>query len=234
MHDQDHINRAGGQPIDQRAGQAGRQHPLHQPIKLITPAALALDAAFPPLSMALCEVLLQRRSERHISDAELNLHQLSRLLWAAFGINRPAQSRRTAPAAPGMHEIEVYIALASGLYRYDPHANLLAPVGGDDIRADTGQPAASARAPLTLIFVATIDPGAAPGQHPGQAVLAALASGFISQNVYLFCAAEGLATAVHTTLDRQALARRLQLGPHEEVILVQPVGLPLSANDAGA
>jgi len=206
---------------------------VNLPIALITPAALALDAAFPPLSVALCEVLLLRRTQRRISDTELQLYQLSRLLWAAFGINRPDQSRRTAPAAPGMQEIGVYVALASGLYLYDPHAHRLEPVVADDIRAAASDGIHAPGAPVTLIFVATLDSaetllGTGAGAGPGQIFHAALATGFISQNVYLFCAAEGLATAVHTRLDRLALASRMHLAPDQAIILVQPVGLPLS------
>lgn len=208
-----------------------KQGRANLPIALITPAALALDAAFPPLSVALCEVLLRRCSQRRISDTALQLYQLSRLLWAAFGINRPAQSGRTAPAAPHMQEIGVYVALASGLYLYDPHAHRLDPVVAEDIRAVAGEGVHATIAPVTLIFVATLDAAQTPadtGAGPGQTFHAALATGFISQNVYLFCAAEGLATAVHTRLDRLALSSRMQLAPNQAIILVQPVGLPLS------
>lgn len=196
------------------------------PVALIAPAALALDAGFPALSVALCEVLLRRRSCRQFAAAELPLYQLSRLLWAAFGINRPGQSRRTAPAAPDMQEISVYVAMATGVYLYDPKASLLVPVVSGDLRAASGDGDGAPTAALSLIYVAKIDRAAASPPH-GQLFHAALATGFISQNVYLFCAAEGLAAAVQTQLDRLTLGRRMHLGPDDEVILIQSLGQPL-------
>jgi nitroreductase len=194
------------------------------PIKLIPPAALALDADFPALSMALFEVLLGRRSRRDIGSGSLPLYQLSRLLWAAFGINRPAQSGRTAPSAQDGHQISVYVALASGLYRYDAHADMLCAVMDEDIRDATGDQGAA----LSLIFVADLDqvPGAARVE---QRFYAALDTGYISQNVYLFCAAEGLASVARGQLDRAALAQRMGLRAGQEVILAQAVGYPLGA-----
>jgi nitroreductase len=193
------------------------------PIKLIPPAALALDADFPALSMALFEVLLGRRSRRDIAPEPLPLYQLSRLLWAAFGINRPAQSGRTAPSAQDGHQISVYVALASGLYRYDAHADLLCAVMDDDFRDATGHQGA-----LGLIFVADLDQVAGAARVE-QRFYAALDTGYISQNVYLFCAAEGLASVARGQLDRAALAQRMGLRAGQEVILAQAVGYPLGA-----
>lgn len=200
------------------------------PIKLIAPGALALDADFPPLSMALFEVLLRRRSCRDIAPGGLRLYLLSRLLWAACGINRPVQSGRTAPSAQDAQVISVYIAMASGLYRYDPRADLLHPVLAEDIRAATGEQSYVPTAPLTLIYVAQLDP-APQASRVEQQFYAALDTGHISQNVYLFCAAEGLATVARGQLDRPALARRMLLQPGQEVILAQSVGYPGSASN---
>lgn len=197
-------------------------------LRLDAPSALALDADFPPLSMALLDVLLRRRSCREFSDRELRLSVLSRLLWAAFGINRPAESGRTAPSAHNKQEISVYVALASGLYLYDGHAHLLRMTVADDLRATTGGQDFAAMAPVNLIYVAEFDP--APGtSRVEQEFYAALDTGHISQNVYLFCAAEGLATVSHAQIDRPALAREMQLQPGQHVILAQSVGYPRPA-----
>lgn len=200
------------------------------PIELVPPAALALDADFPALSMALFEVLLRRRSCREIRPEELQLYMLSRLLWAAFGINRPAHGGRTAPSAQDAQEISVYVAMASGLYRYKPLADLLQPVVPDDLRGATGTQEYAAIAPVNLIYVAQLDPSA-QASRVEQQFYAALDTGHISQNVYLFCAAEGLAAVARGQLDRQALGRRMKLGPGQEVILAQSVGFPQRAED---
>lgn len=200
------------------------------PIKLIAPAALALDADFPPLSVALFEVLVKRRSSREMAADELPLYLLSRLLWAAFGINRPAQGGRTAPSAQDAQEISIYLAMARGVYRYDARTDSLCHVLSEDVRAATGEQDYVAGAPLNLIYVAQLDP-APQASRVEQQFYAALDTGYISQNVYLFCAAEGLATVARGQLDRVALARKLGLAPGQEVILAQSVGF---ARPAGA
>lgn len=200
-------------------------------IKLIAPEALALDADFPPLSVALFEALLRRRSSREMAANELPLYMLSRLLWAAFGVNRPASGGRTAPSAQDAQEISIYLAMARGVYRYDARRNSLCQVLDEDVRAATGEQDYVASAPLNLIYVAQLD----PDEHASrieQQFYAALDTGYISQNVYLFCAAEGLATVARGQLDRVALARRLQLGPGQEVILAQSVGYARAAGGA--
>jgi nitroreductase len=49
-------------------------------------------------------------------------------------------------------------------------------------------------------------------------------TGFIGQNVYLFCASEGLATVVRGSVDRPALAKVMKLRPEQKIILAQTVG----------
>jgi len=194
-------------------------------VRLCAPSELALDADFPPLSMALLDVLLRRRSCREFSEREPRLAVLSRLLWAAFGINRPAESGRTAPSAQNKQEMQVYVALAGGLYLYDARAHLLRLVVPDDLRAATGSQDFAATVPVNLIYVAELDP--APGaSRVEQEFYAALDTGHISQNVYLFCAAEGLAAVSRGQIDRPALERLMRLPPGRHVILAQSVGYP--------
>jgi nitroreductase len=197
-------------------------------LRLNAPSALALDADFPPLSMALLDVLLRRRSCREFGERELRLSVLSRLLWAAFGINRPAVSGRTAPSAQNKQEMRVYVALASGLYLYNAHEHLLELTVAADLRAATGGQDFAAEVPVNLIYVADLDP--VPGtSRVEQEFYAALDTGHISQNVYLFCAAEALATVSRGQIDRPALARVMQLQPGQQVILAQSVGYPRPA-----
>lgn len=194
-------------------------------LRLTAPAALALDADFPPLSMALLEVLLRRRSCRQFGTRELRLTVLSRLLWAAFGVNRPQQMGRTAPSAQDMQVISIYVALASGLYRYDARAHQLQLILAEDIRAATGSQDFVAGAPVNLIYVADLDP-VSGASRVEQEYYAALDTGHISQNVYLFCAAEGLGAVSRGEVDRPALARVMRLQAGQSVILAQTVGYP--------
>lgn len=194
-------------------------------LQLFAPEALASYAEFTPLSMALFKVLLRRQSSRAFDTGELPLYALSRLLWAAFGINRPELGLRTAPSANNGQEIDIYVAMRAGLYRFDARQLALLPVLAADIRAATGGQDFVADAPINLIYVASLkDDSTRPEEE--QKFYAALDTGFISQNVYLFCAAEGLATVVRGWVDRPALAAAMGLAPHQHVVAAQTVGYP--------
>jgi nitroreductase len=197
-----------------------------QPIQLVPPQELALDADFPPLSMALSKVLLRRRSIREFGPGELSLYRLSRLLWAAFGVNRPEQGLRTAPSAANGQEIDIYVVLRGGVYRYAARQLALLPVVAGDLRAACGEQDYVANAAVNLIYVATFS-HKDTATRTEQQFYAALDTGFIGQNVYLFCAAEGLATVVRGWLDRAELGVKLGLGPHQLIVAAQSVGFPL-------
>ena len=125
-------------------------------------------------------------------------------------------------------EIDIYVALAEGLYLYDPGSHQLKPVLAQDIRAATGGQPFVASAPVNLVFVADYAKMAG-GAKEDQDFYAAADTGYISQNVYLFCASEGLATVVRGWLDRPALAKAMKLRPDQKVILAQTVGYPNKA-----
>lgn len=169
------------------------------------------------------KILRERKSCREFIQRDLSLATLSQLLWSACGINRPDNQHRTAPSAKNWQEIEVYVAMHSGLYLFDPHASVLRLVAEGDIRADTGWQDFVAKVPVNLIYVANLNKmDAAPIDE--KKFYAALDTGFISQNVYLFCAAEGLATVVRGWVDRPALAKTMKLGPDQRIIVAQSVG----------
>lgn len=174
------------------------------------------------------QALRQRRTIREMSTGEIPVPMLSKLLWAAWGINREQEHRRTAPTARNQQEIDVYLATVSGLYRYDPDTASLSLQVAADVRGQTGLQDFVAQAPLNLIYVADL---ARMGevQAEDREFYAAIDTGFISQNVYLFCAAFGLATVVRGMLDRTALAAAMKLRPTQRIIVAQSVGWPLTA-----
>lgn len=173
----------------------------------------------------LVHVLKERKSSRAFSPRKLPKRVLSNLLWAANGINRPASGGRTAPSAMNQHEIDIYVATAEGLYLFDARGRQLRPVLKQDIRALTGGQAYVQDAPVNLIFVADF---AKMSLTPAQDrdLYAAADTGFISQNIYLYCASEGLATVVRGGIDRKVLADAMKLGPEQKIILAQSVGYP--------
>jgi SagB-type dehydrogenase family enzyme len=174
-----------------------------------------------PLMLALKD----RSSSRSFRADKLQLQVLSNLLWAAFGVNRSDSGKRTAPSAKNWQEIDIYVAVAEGLYLYDAKGHLLEPVVPEDIRGLTGVQAFVREAPVNLVYVAdfTRMSGASPEDRD---LYAAADTGFISENVYLFCASEGLATVVRGSIDRPVLARAMKLRPDQKIILGQTVGYP--------
>ena len=173
----------------------------------------------------LMQVLRERKTSREFSPRELSFQALSDLLWAANGVNRPDSGGRTAPTAKNMQEIDLYVAKADGLYLYDAEANTLVQVLTDDMRAATGNQPFVKDAPVNLVYVADISKMAG---SPPDAIdfYSAADTGFISQNVYLFCASAGLATVVRGWVDKPALAKAMKLRPGQRVILAQTVGYP--------
>lgn len=188
-----------------------------EPIQLLEPET---DGGKP-----LMQVLQERKTSREFSGREIPLQTLSNLLWAAFGINRSESGKRTAPTANNWQEIDVYVATEKGVYCYDATANLLRPVLPGDIRSLTGMQDFVEDAPVNLIFVADYT---RMGNASVQAkdFYSACDVGFISQNVYLFCASEGLATVVRGWFDKDVLAEKLHLRFAQKIILCQTVGYP--------
>jgi len=173
----------------------------------------------------LMRVFKDRKSDRAFSPKKLPVNVLSNMLWAACGINRPKDGKRTAPSAMNRQSIDVYVATAEGLSLYDPKGHALKPIINQDIRALTGKQSFVADAPVTLIYVADFKKmGNITDEE--KIFYSAADAGFISENVYLFCASEDLATVVRGSIDRESLAKAMKLGDNQKIILAQTVGYP--------
>lgn len=170
----------------------------------------------------LMEALRSRHTTREFSNRELSPRTLSTLLWAADGINR-ADGKRTAANAFNAQAIDIYVVIRQGAYRYDAKANLLLPVLSEDIRTLTG--GQGPNAPLTLVYVSEQSRYPSDQNDERRAMWSYYDTGFIGQNVYLFCASEGLAAVVRAT-NGDSLAVKLGLGPTQKVTLAQSVGYP--------
>jgi nitroreductase len=171
------------------------------------------------------QALKERKSTRAFSSEKLPMQTLGNLLWAVFGINRPDAGQRTAPSAMNRQKMDIYVATADGLYLYDAKGNALQPVLTNDIRAATGMQPFVKDAPVELVYVVDYA-RMGGGTDDGKNLYAAADTGFISQNVYLFCASEDLATVVRGSVDRAALAKTMKLRPEQKIILAQTVGYP--------
>lgn len=186
-----------------------------EPIKLPAPQ---MDGGKP-----LMQALKDRMTARAFGEEKLSMQTLSNLLWAAFGISR-ADGRRTAPSAKNWQEIDIYVATSDGFYLWNPRENALDAITTGDHRALVGTQPYAKEAPVNLIYVA--DYSKVEGGGMDQGVLVGADTGFISQNVYLFCSSEGLATVVRASIDRDALGKELKLKPQQKIILAQSIGYP--------
>jgi hypothetical protein len=180
-----------------------------------------------------------RQTNRNVSAEKLPFQTLSNLLWAAWGVNRDSgpfgQIGRTAASASNSQEIDLYVAMAEGIYLYEAVPHRLSPVVAGDHRAKAGgrgRGGAGARAPVSLIFVADIAKfGKARLQEPGlrdpeiQKSYYNVATGLIAGNVYLFAASQGLAAWFHNC-NKVALAAEMKLRPEQRVLYAQTVGFP--------
>ena len=178
--------------------------------------------------LPLMDALMRRQTSREFSPKELPETVLSSLLWAAFGINRPQSHKRTAPSAHDWEEMDIYGAMAKGLYVYDAQLLTLKQVVAKDLRAQTGIQPYVAAAPLDLIYVADLSRMAQASPEEKQ-WYSGPDAGFIAQNVYLYCASEGLATVVRALVDRPALAKAMGLKPEQQIVLAQSVGYPIAS-----
>jgi len=173
--------------------------------------------------MPLMDALANRKTSREYSNKELDLQTLSNLLWAANGINRPDDGLRTAPSAVNWQEIDIYISLPKGVYLYNAHENTLEFYMKEDIREATGLQPFVKETPVNLVYVADFTRMGDRTEEVKHWYSAADAA-FIAQNVYLFCASEGLANVVRGAVDKDELKKVMNLPEHKHVVLCHSVG----------
>lgn len=173
---------------------------------------------------SLMQALWKRMSSRQFSPEPLPVEVLSNLLWAGFGINRP-DGKRTAPSAMNWQDIDIYVILPDGLYLYDAKANQLKLMFTHDLRGLAGTQAYVKEAPVNLIYVCDY---AKMGKTSDDAkhLFSGFHAGVIAQNIYLYCASEGLATVVRASIDIPALSKAIKLRPDQKITLAQSVGYP--------
>jgi SagB-type dehydrogenase family enzyme len=172
----------------------------------------------------LMQALSNRRSGRQFRPGKLPAQQLSNLLWAAYGVNR-ADGRRTAPSAMNRQSVDVYVTLPDAAYLYNAREHKLEPVAAGDLRAATGTQSFAAEGALNLVLVADMGRFGSQSEE-NKATWAGVEAGAVVQNVYLYCASEGLATVVRASFQREALAQALKLKPGQKILVAQTVGFP--------
>jgi len=211
-----------------------RINPFVAALTTLSLAAALLAADAPKITLPkpvtdggkpLMQVLKERHTSREFKSDALPLSELSNLLWAGFGINRE-DGHRTAPSAMNMQEIDIYVFTVDGVFLYDAKANELKPVLSGDHRATAGKQDFVATAPLSLVYVADQAKMSKTSNDADKTFYSAADCGFIAENVYLFCASEGLNCVVRGFVDHDAVAKLLSLRPDQKVLLGQTVGYP--------
>jgi SagB-type dehydrogenase family enzyme len=173
--------------------------------------------------VSVVQALKARHSERAFSEKEIPAETLSGLLWAANGFNRP--DKRTNATALNLQTITVYAIMKSGAYRYDAKANALVKVCDKDLRpAIAAQQAYAAVAPVSLLVTADVSGPVYKGGT--RSTLTHYDAGIVSGNIYLYCAANGLATVCRRSMDNEALKKALNLPASTILHLNHPVGHP--------
>lgn len=191
---------------------------------LLTAASMQLPPPEKSGGKPLMEALSLRHSSRQFADRSLSPQVLSNLLWAAFGINRE-DGHRTAPSSNNWQEIAIYVALPDGIYLYNAKNHALDLVKSGDHRAATGTQDYVAQAAVNLVYIADFGRIENVAQEQMEFYSAAN-TGFIGQNVYLFCASEGLNSVIRGSVDREKLGALLELRPNQKINLAQSIGYP--------
>jgi len=194
------------------------------PVNLFAQETKRLPEPRRDAGMPLMRALQARRSIREYSQQPLPVQVLSDVLWAAYGINRPSGDR-TAPYWRHIMVIDVYAAMADGVWLYDPAAHALRPHLGADVRAQTGTQDFVGTAPLNLVYVAHGE-RMMDVRPEDRRLYGSVDAAFAGQNVYLYCASEGLATVFRGAIDYQKLAGAMRLAEGQFVAFAQTVGYP--------
>jgi len=172
------------------------------------------------------ETLKDRHTTRAFTKEKLSDQQLSNLLWAAFGINRQESGKRTAPSAMNNQETDIYVCLSNGVFLYDAKKNCLNLVTEEDYRKYMGRQDFVADAPVILLYVSDYSKMGDKIPSEKKDFYSAVDVGYISQNVYLYCASENLGTVVLGSVDGQKVKEILKLKDDQKVLLSQCVGYP--------
>ena len=176
--------------------------------------------------MPLMQALHARKSTREFSAEKLPIQVLSDLLWAAFGVNRPETGGRTAPSTRNWQDIDIYVATAEGLYLFDAKNHTLKMIQAKDIRALTGTQDFVGEVPVNLIYVSDFTRMDSDTSLEDKKIAASIDTGFIGENVYLYCASMGLATVVRGSIDDEALAKAMKLKSTQWIVAAQSIGYP--------
>ena len=171
--------------------------------------------------MPLKKALQLRQTTRQMSEIDIPPHILSDLLWAAYGYNRPDEHKRTAPSARNMQEMDIYLFSREGIYLYEADRSMLRLILKGDHRKSISSQEHFAVAPVSIVIVANYDRMTGMDEE-ARNFYAPCDAGYVSQNIYLYCAASHMATVACGAINRDELAKLLHI-KNGKAMLAHPV-----------
>jgi len=182
------------------------------------------------MTFPLMKAIQDRRSIRKWKEDEVSLQDLSNILWAAAGqtkeATKKAKSKRTVPSGSNSQEIRLFVLMKDGVYQYDEIEHRLVQRISKDIRSITGTQKMMQSAPLGLVLVADLTRFTSTyyKNKETKQLVAWVDSGYMSQNIYLYCSAAGMSTVALGLVDRDKLSKAMDLKEHEKIVITHVVG----------
>lgn len=190
------------------------------------PQDIKLNAPDMERGLTIMKAFETRASATSFSSRDLSLQDLSDLLWASNGINRPESGKRTAPTAVNAQDVDIYVLMKSGAYLYDAKTHSLKGIAaGDNRKLVSERQTNFANAPAMLVLVSEISRFRGD-DNTRKLSWAAMDAGIVSQNISLFCAGAGLVTRPRASMDTEGLRKLLNLNSNQYPLLNNPVGYP--------
>jgi SagB-type dehydrogenase family enzyme len=181
------------------------------------------DISLPPFEKgrgaAIEKALLERRSVRSYDpDRKLSREEISRLLWATSGVNRP-DGRRTVPSARASYPVDVLAALPDGVYRYEPKTHQLKRILSEDLRSRIPNQDGFKSAAMIVLYVINKDKVLG-----GRMEWADLEIGCMGQGLFLEASALGLGSCIFASMPIESVAKTIGLKESQVLRIAQAVG----------
>lgn len=176
------------------------------------------------------DALRERRSLRYFSYERISDQQLADLLWAACGVNKTKGDGEeiryyfTNPTASNHREVSIYVFSENGIFLYEPINNVLFQIDKRDKRKKLSDLPFVKKAAISLCIVSDLDKMFRHTDTFRQQLYLSMDAGYVSENIYLHCAANGLATCACGLINRDQIAKWIGL-PNIRVMLVHPIGI---------
>ena len=163
--------------------------------------------------------LSERASVREFDTTSISIQDISDLLWAANGVNRPDEGKRTAPSAINAQDIDIYVFLKDAvcLYNAEEHS-LIKKVNGDFRTLISAKQVEFANAPLFILIVSD-NSKFKYGDDTQKLVWGAIDAGLVAENICVFCASVGFSSRPRASMEQDKITELLKLSNSQKLML---------------